>query len=90
MGIGRHIQIAARYSEIGLGCGQQRKTLRRAIRRDGGKPDRTSLPGKGLRQRLDQFLIVASRGAYCNTQGLRPQGEIEGAGRRDENKYSSK
>ena len=90
LGIGRHVEIAARHREIGFGRGQQRKALGRAIGRDRGKPDRVVLPGEGLRQQLNELLIVASRRAHRDAQGLRPQREIQSACGRDENKYPGK
>ena len=46
------------------------------------EPDRTLVARKGLRQRLDQFLIVAARRADRDLQGYRPQRPIHSARRR--------
>ena len=58
--------------------------LDRAGGRDHRQPDRASVAGKGLRQCLDQPLIVASRRAHGNTQGGRPPQQKGRAGNRRE------
>ena len=73
LGIGRHFQIAARNREVGLLRRQQRDAFGRALGRDRLQPDRAAVAGKGLRQRLHQFLVVASGRADRDPQGHRPQ-----------------
>ena len=77
LGIRRHVEVAARHREIGLAGSQQRDAFGRAFGRDRRQPDRTALAGKGLRQRLDQFLVVAAGRSDGNPQGDRPQRRIQ-------------
>jgi len=73
LGVGRHIEVAARHREVGFIRAQQRETLGRSIGRDRDEPDRGALLRKGLGQRLNKLLIVAARRADRDAQGLRPQ-----------------
>src|SRR6185312_6374624 len=58
--------------------------LRRAIGRDWRQPDRTFLPGKRLRQCLNQFLVVAAGRADRDPQRLGSEREIKRGRRRYE------
>jgi len=90
LGVGRHIEVAARHGEVGFVRAQQREALGRSIGRDRGEPDRAALSGEALRQRLNEPLIVAVRRANRDPQGLRPQRIIKRARRGHEHEYSDK
>ena len=60
LGIGRQVQIAARDRKVGLAGREQRDAFAGAFRRDRRQPHRAAVARKGLRQHLDQFLVVAS------------------------------
>ena len=82
LGVGRQIQIATRDREVGLfGC-QQCDALNRAVGDDRVQPHRAAVAGKGLRQRLHQFLVVAAGRADRDAQGDGLQDVIEPGRRR--------
>ena len=74
LGVGRQIQVAARDREVGLLGRQQRDALDRAVGCDRVQPHRAAVAGKGLRQRLHQFLVVAAGRADRDAQGDRAAG----------------
>ena len=90
MRIGRHIEVGARHREVGLVGAEQREAFGRPGGRDRREPDRASLLREGLRQRLDQLLVVAVRRADRDAQDFRPQGKVKRARRGDEDEYSGK
>ena len=79
LGIGRQVQVAARYRKIGLAGGKQRDALLCSLGRDRQQPNRTALARKGLRHQLDEFLVLAAGGPDGNPQRRRPQHVIERA-----------
>ena len=74
------VQIAARDRKVGLAGREQRDAFGRAFGRDRRQPHRAAVAGKGLRQRLDQFLVVAAGRADRDPQGDRLQDVIKRAG----------
>ena len=86
--IARHVEIAARHREVGLVGAEQREAFGRPAGRDRREPDRHALLREGLRQGLDQLLVVAVGRADRDAQGFRPQGEVKRGRSGNENKYS--
>ena len=80
LGVGRQIQIAARDRKVGLVGRQQCDALDRAVGGDRVQPHRAAVAGKGLRQRLHQFLVVAAGRADRDAQGDGLQDVIEPGG----------
>ena len=79
LGIGRQVQVAARHRKIGLAGAEQRDALVALLGRDRRQPDRAALARKGLRHRLDQFLVLAAGRPDRNSQRRRPQHVIQRA-----------
>ena len=86
LGALRHVLIGPADREIGFAGSEKGKTFNRAGACDQSEPDRTSIPVKGLRQRLNQVLVFAPRRPDGNSQGGWPQDEKGCAGNGCEDK----
>jgi hypothetical protein len=74
--VGRHLQVAPGNGEVGLGRLEKGNALGGPLGCDGHQTDRAAFLGKGLRQRLDQFLVIAASRPHGNPQGRRFEREL--------------
>jgi hypothetical protein len=67
-----HFLIGTNHRHVGFASTEKPNALNRARGGEHGKPNRAALIGKGLRQFLNQFLVVAARRTNGNAQGRWP------------------